>query len=101
MDFDKELVKQKIQELVSKYETAKKAGRLKSYSEEETKKDFILPLFRTLGWNIEEKKEVSAEEYIKSSGRVDYGFYLNSRSKFYLEAKSLSADLYNEKYANQ
>ena len=101
MDFDKELVKQKIQELVEKYETAKEAGRLRSYSEEETKKDFILPLFRALGWNIEEKKEVSAEEYIKSSGRVDYGFYLNSRSKFYLEAKPLSADLYNEKYANQ
>lgn len=98
---NREPVKIKIQELIDKYETAKKAGTLESYSEEETKKDFILPLFRALGWHIEEKKEVSAEEHIKSSGRVDYGFYLNSRPKFYLEAKSLSADLYKEKYANQ
>jgi len=97
----KELAKQKIQELVDKYEVAKKAGTLASYSEEETKKDFILPLFKVLGWNTEDKKEVSAEEYIKSSGRVDYGFYLNGRSKFYLEAKPLSTDLYKEKYANQ
>ena len=97
----KDQAKLKIQELVNKYEIVKKEGKLRSYSEEETKKDFILPLFKVLGWNTEEKKEVSAEEYIKSSGRVDYGFYLNGRSIFYLEAKSLSADLYKEKYANQ
>ncbi len=29
-----------------------------------TKKDFILPLFRTLGWNVEDSFEVTAEEKI-------------------------------------
>lgn len=92
--------KEKIKLLVEKYEKVKTAGRLKSYTEEETKKDFILPLFEALGWDIYNKNEVSAEESM-SSGRVDYGFYLNGHIKFYLEAKKLSADLRNEDFANQ
>ena len=41
----KEEAKVKVAELVGKYEVAKATGKLRSYSEEETKKDFILPLF--------------------------------------------------------
>src|SRR3989344_5001599 len=93
--------KEKIKDLVDKYEKVKSAGRLKSYTEEETKKDFILPLFEALGWSVFDKEEVSAEENIKSSGRVDYGFYLNGRPKFYLEAKPFKADLNKEDFANQ
>ena len=93
--------KELIRNLVEKYQAVKASGQLKKYTEEETKKDFILPLFKALGWDTENKKEVSAEEHIKSSGRVDYGFYLNGRPKFYLEAKPLSADLFREAYANQ
>ncbi len=92
--------KEKIKKLVEKYEKVKMTGKLKSYTEEETKKDFILPLFEVFGWDTYNKNEVSAEESI-SSGRVDYGFYLNSRIKFYLEAKKLSADLHKEEFANQ
>ena len=72
-------IKEKIQELIDKYLAARHAGEVQRYTEEETKKDFILPLFNLLGWNVHDKKEVSAEEHIKSSGRVDYGFYLNGR----------------------
>ena len=93
-------VKEKIGLLVEKYERVKNAGKLKSYTEEETKKDFILPLFEILGWDIYNKNEVSAEESM-SSGRVDYGFYLDDRIKFYLEAKKLSVDLHDEDFANQ
>ena len=92
--------KEKIKILIEKYESAKSAGRLKSYTEEETKKDFILPLFEVLGWDIYNKNEVSAEESM-SSGRVDYGFYLNDRIKFYLETKKFSVDLHSEDFANQ
>ena len=95
-----EEAKEKIGLLVEKYERVKNAGKLKSYTEEETKKDFILPLFEILGWDIYNKNEVTAEESI-SSGRVDYGFYLNNRIKFYLETKRLSADLHKEEFANQ
>ena len=46
------------------------------------------------------ESEVSAEETI-SSERVDYGFYLNDRIKFYLEAKRFNVDIHDEKFANQ
>ncbi|OGY25471.1 MAG: hypothetical protein A2Z11_03520 [Candidatus Woykebacteria bacterium RBG_16_43_9] len=94
-------IKEKIEKLIQKYEAVKKAGKAKSYTEEETKKDFILPLFEALGWDVFDKNEVSAEEKNLSSGRVDYGFYINERAKFYLEAKKLSADLNSEQFANQ
>lgn len=92
--------KQDIKNLVEKYEDIKNSGRLKSYSEEQTKKDFILPLFEILGWDVYSSEEVSAEETI-SSERVDYGFYLNDRIKFYLEAKKFNVDIHDEKFANQ
>ena len=92
--------KEQIKQLIERYESEKQAGKINHYTEEETKKDFILPFFEALGWNVRDKKEVSAEENI-SGKRVDYGFYINGRIKFYLEAKKLSADLHNEEYANQ
>src|SRR3989338_8880334 len=93
-------VKEKIQKLIEKYEEVKISGKLRSYSEEETKKGFIEPLFELLGWDISNKKEVSLEESI-SSQKVDYGFYLNERIKFYLEAKKFNVDLYSENFADQ
>ena len=97
---DKKEAKNRIKALVEKYEQEKVAGRLKKYTEQETKNVFIEPLFEALGWNFREKSEVSAEENI-SGDRVDYGFYLNDRIKFYLEAKKISADLNKSEFANQ
>lgn len=98
---NKDQAKEEIKKLIAKYEQVKASGKIKNYTEEETKKDFILPLFRVLGWEVENKNEVSAEEDNISSGRVDYGFYINGRAKFYLEAKPLKADINREEYANQ
>lgn len=95
------LARVKIKELIRKYDAVKSSGKINSYTEQETKNAFIQPLFEALGWDFSEKEEVSAEEHIISSGRVDYGFYINSRIKFYLEAKPLKADLNNEEYARQ
>lgn len=95
----KEESKQKISGIVERYKLLTPED-VKKYSEEETKKGFILPLFSALGWDMEEKNEVTAEEFI-SGDRVDYGFYLNTRPKFYLEAKPFKADLHDEKYARQ
>lgn len=99
--FNESEIKSKIQLLVEKYEAAKSAGQIRRYTEEDTKKDFILPLFNCLGWDTDDRNEVSSEESIKSSGRVDYGFYINGRPKFYLEAKPLRAEIHKEEYANQ
>ncbi|MCL4396786.1 hypothetical protein M1494_00350 [Candidatus Parvarchaeota archaeon] len=59
--------------VAEKYNTLEKEARIKDYNEEVTKKDFILPLFKALGWDTENSKEVSAEEAIKNK-RVDYGY---------------------------
>ncbi len=97
---DKEAV-EKLQLLVNRYQAEVDAGKVKKYTEEEVKKGFLLPLFDILGWNTVERSEVSAEEHIKSSGRVDYGFYLNGWPKFYLEAKSPKANIHDEQWARQ
>jgi len=98
---DKELIKNRIQELVEKYETVKKDGKLKTYSEEDTIQGFILPLFEILGWNIKDKNEVSQQDHIKGSGRPDHTFKINGITQFYLESKKLSVDLDDEIFSKQ
>ena len=97
---------EKVIELISKYDQIKKSGETKRYNEESTKKDFILPLFEALGWNVynrgKRNDSVSAEETI-SKKRVDYGFRVNGIPKFFLEAKSLKEENIqtNSKYITQ
>jgi hypothetical protein len=86
---------ERIIELILKYDQIKKSGEIKKYNEESTKKDFILPLFEALGWNVynrgKRNDSISAEETI-SKKRVDYGFRINGIPKFFLEAKSLKEE---------
>jgi len=96
----KESAKKDVLLLVKKYDKIVKENRANRYKEEETKKDFILPLFRALGWNVEDSSEVTAEERI-SKNRVDYGFRINGVSKFFLEAKALREDLDDPKFLEQ
>ena len=86
-EMEKYLAEIEIQKLLNKYNNDLKENKLNKYTEEETKKDYILPLFRALGWNVEDKNEVSAEEKI-SKKRVDYGFRIRGIPQFFLEAKS-------------
>lgn len=96
----KEQGKEEIKKLVEKYNKLVESGKAKSYNEEMTKKDFILPLFRALGWSVEDGDEVSAEEKI-SKGRVDYAFRIEGIPKLFLEAKSLREDLDRKEFAEQ
>src|SRR3989339_642667 len=95
-----ETSKKEIRQLVEKYNKVKAENRVGAYNEEMTKKDFILPLFRALGWNTEDSNEVTAEEQI-SRKRVDYSFRINGIPKFFLEAKSLKADLSTTEFIEQ
>jgi len=97
---DKKIAKEEIGRLVEKYNKVLRENRVSKYNEEMTKKDFILPLFRALGWKVEDSSEVTAEEKI-SKKRVDYGFRINGIPKFFLEAKPLKADLDNPKFFEQ
>jgi predicted type IV restriction endonuclease len=94
---DKETSKKAIAEVVEKYKKVLDEGNAGKYNEEMTKKDFILPLFRCLGWDIENSNEVTAEEKI-SKKRVDYSFRINGIPKFFLEAKSLKEQLDKDNY---
>ncbi len=96
-----EEAKKKIEALIKKYEQVLNSNKTGDYTEQDTKNVFITPLFEALDWDISSKDDVSSEESQKSGGRVDYGFYLNGRPVFYLEAKPLRADLDKEEYARQ
>jgi len=91
----KEQAKEEVMKLVDKYNRIVESGSIKRYKEEDTKAEFIEPLFEALGWdvrNTENDDEVVREEKI-SKGRVDYSFRINGIPKFFLEAKSLKEDL--------
>lgn len=103
MSEDYETAKLAVQRLVEKYNNVIASARLKDYKEENTKKDFITPLFRYLGWDMENDKtldEVTNEDKI-SKGRVDYAFRLNTIPKFFLEAKAMNKGLDEAKDAAQ
>jgi type I restriction-modification system DNA methylase subunit len=97
---DEKTVKQEIQKLIDKFERITSEGKYKKYNEENTKKDFILPLFRILGWKVEDSDEVKAEEKV-SKKRVDYAFRLHGVPKFYLECKPFRENISDPKYAKQ
>lgn len=96
---DEKTVKQEIQKLIDKFEKIKEDGKYKKYNEEQTKKNFILPLFRSLGWDVE-SDDVKAEEKV-SKKRVDYAFKINGVPKFYLECKPFRENINDVKYAKQ
>jgi len=89
--------KERIQKLIDKYNKLSSADKTK-FNEDRTKQVFIRPLFEALGWDFEE--DVYPEEQA-STGRVDYSFRSNSVVKFFLEAKKLSVDLDDIKWAEQ
>jgi len=99
---DETKAKNEIQELIDKYHRIVESGEIKDYSEEDTKQDFILPLFEALGWDVYNKsrKEVTAEKKV-SRGKVDYAFRIEEIPKFLLEAKSFEVGVTDRKFADQ
>ncbi len=101
--FTKEEAKEEVKKLVDKYNRIVESGSIKRYKEEDTKAEFIEPLFEALGWdvrNTENDDEVVREEKI-SKGRVDYSFRINGIPKFFLEAKALKENLGNTQFVEQ
>jgi hypothetical protein len=71
-----------------------------AYNEDNTRKDFILPLFHALEWNVDDAREVTAEEKI-SRGYVDFAFRIGGMPKFMLETKRIGEDLSKTEWAQQ
>ena len=69
---NKEQAKEKIKKLIDNYEKLSEAQK-KKYNESMTCKDFILPLFLALGWDVynnDSDNEVTSETQV-SGKRVD------------------------------
>jgi len=96
---NKEEAKQKIKQIIERYEKLNSEGKLKTINEANTKNWFIEPLFEALGWNMR-SEEVSMEEKV-SKGRADYAFRYEGVLKFFVEAKSIKEDLDNIKFSKQ
>ncbi len=94
---NKEQAKERIKRLIGKYESLSVEQR-KGYNEQQTKDHFIRPLFEALGWDFE--NDVWPETDV-SGKRVDYAFKLDGLTRLYVEAKPLSINLDEEKWAEQ
>lgn len=95
---------QRIKELVKKFEENFKFYQSNDYREEDLRNDFLNPFFAELGWDMEDKagkgpgREVRYEMRIKA-GAPDYGFYLDNRARFFVEAKNPSKNVCNDPIA--
>lgn len=93
MRLTKERAKKNLSKLIERFEREYSSGRIKEYNEEATKTSFIQPFLKeVLGWNVNDRDEVSPEEKI-SHGRVDYGLKVEGKIKIFIEAKPPKADL--------
>ena len=99
MAITKEEARQELAKLVDKYQSLTPSA-IRKYTEADTRRIFIMPLFHALGWDVYRREEV-AEEVKASTGRVDYVFKLHGVSQFYLEAKALRAELTRPEYVKQ
>jgi type I restriction-modification system DNA methylase subunit len=85
--------------LVDKFKALSAATR-RQYNEDNTRKDFILPLFEALEWDTRDSREVSAEDKV-SRGWVDFAFRIGGIPRFFLETKRIAEDLARTEWVKQ
>lgn len=102
-----EIAHARICELIDRFEKYARDNYLQpGYQEAEARKDFIDPMLKALGWDVDHEREhnpyeqeVKVERGVsvaKAQKRADYAFYLkpNFRDvRFFVEAKKPSVDL--------
>ena len=95
-----------IEKLAERFQEHRIDYHLPDYNEAKTRQDFINPVFKALGWAIDNEKgdseayrEVIYEDKVVVKGKAkapDYGFRLSGSAKkrlFYVEAKKPSVSL--------
>lgn len=94
----------KIKSLVQRFDEQKKFYKQADYNETQTRRDFIDPFFKALGWDVDNEngyaesyREVIHEDRVKVGGATkapDYSFRLvGGKRLFFLEAKKPSIDI--------
>jgi len=95
---DKITAQKRISELVTRFEEQYASYKNSDYNETQTRRDFIDPFFKALGWDIDNEegyaeayREVIHEDKVKVSGATkapDYSFRLvGGKRLFFVEAK--------------
>ena len=92
-----------IADLVERFDQQSDAYKSGQYNEAQLRKEFIDPMFKALGWDMENVsgyaeayKDVIHEDAIKIGGATkapDYCFRIGGTRKFFLEAKKPSVDI--------
>ncbi len=92
-----------IKKLVDRFTLHREEYLGGNYNETELRREFIDPMFKALGWDIdntqgnaEAYKDVVHEDAVKVAGAMkapDYGFWIGETRKFFLEAKRPSEDI--------
>ncbi len=88
-----------VKAVVERFKALSRTAR-QHFNEQNTRKDFILPLFRALQWDVYNSAEVSAEDKV-SRGWVDFAFRLGGVPRFFLETKAIREDLSKEVWVKQ
>ncbi|MDR3232799.1 MAG: N-6 DNA methylase [Planctomycetaceae bacterium] len=98
-----------IIELVQKFASQIEIYERADYNEAQTRMDFINPLFKLLGWDIDNEKgliqflrEVIIEDRVSVDGRTkhpDYSFRMGNTVLFFVEAKKPSVNIRDNKEA--
>jgi len=93
----------RIVDLVERFERNLDAYRSGAYNETQVRREFIDPMFKALGWDIDNErgyaeayKDVIHEDAISVGGATkapDYCFRIGGARKFFLEAKKPSVDI--------
>src|SRR6266513_2340507 len=92
-----------IADLVERFEQQGDAYKSGQYNEAQLRKEFVDPMFKALGWDMENisgyaeaYKDVIHEDAIKIGGATkapDYCFRIGGTRKFFLETKKPSVDI--------
>jgi adenine-specific DNA-methyltransferase len=104
---NKETALEKIAELVERFTDQYDSYKKADYNETQTRRDFIDPLFKALGWDIDNEngyaesyREVIHEDKVKVGNATkapDYSFRLvGGKRLFFVEAKKPSVSVKNE-----
>lgn len=92
--------------MVQRFERNRDAYKSPQYNETQLRREFLDPLFKALGWDIDNEqgyaeayKDVIHEDAIKvgeATKAPDYCFRIGGTRKFFLEAKRPSVDIKND-----
>src|SRR5579859_3206291 len=95
----KESFARALENLVRKFDADRETYLSPGYGEAQARSHFITPLFKALGWDVENEAAVPFhlcdvwEEKGETAGRPDYTFRINGETKFFVEAKAPSVSL--------